>query len=93
MKKSCPGETVSVVDIYSEVGGGSFPDMVIPSVGLALRPGTMTIDGLEKRLRHLPVPVVARIEKEALILDMRTILAQDEKDLVAGVVSVLTNAR
>lgn len=93
LKKSCPGETVSVVDIYSEVGGGSFPDMVIPSVGLALRPGTMTIDGLEKRLRHLPVPVVARIEKEALILDMRTILAQDEKDLVAGVVSVLTNAR
>ena len=93
LRKRCPGADMSVVDIYSEVGGGSFPDMASPSVGIALEPGTMTADSLEKRLRNLPVPVVARIEKEKLILDMRTVLAEDERDLVAAVATVLKNAR
>ncbi len=93
LRKRCPGAGISVVDVYSEVGGGSFPDMVIPSVGVALEPGTMTADSLEKRLRNLPVPVVARIEKEKLMFDMRTILAEDERDLVAAVATVLENAR
>jgi L-seryl-tRNA(Ser) seleniumtransferase len=93
MRKRCPGARPSVVDVYSEVGGGSFPDMVIPSVGVALQPGTMTIDALEKGLRGLPVPVIARIEKDRVILDMRTVLAQDERDLTAAVSSVLDNAR
>ncbi len=92
LRKRCPEAGISVVDIYSEVGGGSFPDMVIPSVGVALQPPAMTVADMEKRLRHLTVPVIARIEKEKLILDMRTVLAQDEGDLVKGVASVLENA-
>lgn len=92
LRKRCRDAGISVVDIHSEVGGGSFPDMVIPSVGVALRPAAMSIAELEKRLRRLTVPVVARIEKETLILDMRTVLARDEGDLVAAVASVLENA-
>ncbi len=91
IKKRCPGAGISVVDVYSEVGGGSFPDVAIPSSGIAVRPKSMTIDSLEKKLRHLPVPVIGRIEKGMLILDMRTVLADDEADLVSGVASVLVN--
>ncbi len=92
LRKRCNGVDVSVVEVDSEVGGGSFPDMIVPSVGIALAPFTMTVDSFEKQLRSLSVPVIARIEKEKLIFDMRTVLAQDEKDLAQGIISVCTNA-
>jgi len=93
LRKRCPDAGVSVIDVDSEVGGGSFPDMVIPSVGVALESRTMTIAALEAKLRHLPLPVIARIEKERLILDLRTVLAEDEADLVAAVARAFENDR
>ncbi|MCK9228440.1 MAG: L-seryl-tRNA(Sec) selenium transferase [Syntrophorhabdaceae bacterium] len=92
LKKRCPGADISVVDIESEVGGGSFPDMMIPSAGIALVSSGMTADACEKRLRQRPVPVIARIEKERLLFDMRTVLAHDETDLAAAIISVYTDA-
>ncbi len=90
LKKRCPGADISVVELDSEVGGGSFPDIIIPSAGIALVPSAMTAGTFEKKLREQSVPVVARIEKEKLIFDMRTVLAHDEADLLAAIVSVYT---
>ena len=92
LRKRCPGADVSVVDTGSEVGGGSFPDMIIPSAGIALVPSGITADTFEKRLRGRPVPVIARIEKERLIFDMRTVLTHDEADLIEAIASVYTDA-
>ncbi len=92
LKKRCPGADISVVHTGSEVGGGSFPDMVIPSSAIAIVPSAITADAFEKRLRDRPVPVIARIEKERLIFDMRTVLAHDEKDLIEAIASVYTDA-
>ncbi len=93
LRKKCPHAGASVIDVNSEVGGGSFPDMVIPSAGVALEPRTMTLAALEAKLRRLPLPVIARIEKERLILDIRTVLAEDEGDLVAAVAGAFQNDR
>lgn len=92
LRKRCPDAHLSVVDTGSEVGGGSFPDMVIPSAGIALVPSHMTADAFEKRLRGRPVPVIARIEKERLIFDMRTVLRHDEADLMEAIASVYSDA-
>ncbi len=92
LKKRCPGAGISVVDTDSEVGGGSFPDMTIPSAGIALIPRAMTVAAFEKHLRECRVPVIARIEHERLLFDMRTVLAHDEADLVEAIVSVYTDA-
>lgn len=92
IKKKCPQADISVVETESEVGGGSFPDMIIPSVGIEVAPSPMTADAFEKRLRRYAVPVIARIEHERLIFDMRTILAYDEPDLAAAIISVYTDA-
>lgn len=89
IRKRCPGVDITVVEIDSEVGGGSFPDMAIPSAGISLKGPAMTVDSLEKSLRNLAVPVLGRIESERLILDMRTVLEEDEADLLAGLTSVL----
>lgn len=91
VKKRCPGVRIEILDVDSEVGGGSFPDMIIPSAGIALVPPAMTVAAFEKRLRDHIVPVIARIEHDRLIFDMRTVLAHDETDLAAAIISVLTD--
>ncbi|MBA4391503.1 MAG: L-seryl-tRNA(Sec) selenium transferase [Syntrophus sp. (in: bacteria)] len=93
LKKKCNNVTVSVVEVYSEVGGGSFPDVVIPSYGLSFIPHNMSVEALEARLRNLAVPIVGRIEKERLLFDMRTILQEDEPLVLSGLETALSNGQ
>ncbi len=84
---------VQVVALYSEVGGGSLPDVQIPSWGLALRPSRMSVTALDSGLRSLVTPVVGRIEKERFLIDVRTIQESDERDLVSALREVLRDGR
>jgi L-seryl-tRNA(Ser) seleniumtransferase len=84
LKMRCGNMTVSVAEIYSEVGGGSLPDVIIPSYGILIKPHSISLEVLEKRLRNLEVPIVGRIEKETFILDMRTILKEEEPFVLSG---------
>jgi L-seryl-tRNA(Ser) seleniumtransferase len=89
VRKRCGNLSVSVAAVHSEVGGGSLPDVVIPSFAVALKPEAISVERLEERLRALDVPVVGRIERERLIIDMRTILRNDEPFLVSGIETAL----
>jgi L-seryl-tRNA(Ser) seleniumtransferase len=60
----------------SQIGSGALPLETIPSHGLAITPRTRKeagrrLEALAARLRSLPVPVLGRIEKGALVLDLR----------------------
>jgi L-seryl-tRNA(Ser) seleniumtransferase len=81
----CGAVSLQGVEVLSEVGGGTLPTVTIPSYGIAVKPHHLTVEAFEKRLRHLDVPIVGRIEKDALILDMRTIVSEDEPFIVAGI--------
>ena len=60
------------------VGGGSLPKAEIPSFAIAIKPETMTADGLANRLRAGAPPVIGLVERGRLKLDLRTIFpAQD----------------
>jgi L-seryl-tRNA(Ser) seleniumtransferase len=76
---------VAILDVTSQVGGGAFPDIALPSRALGLRAEKMTASELERRLRRADPPVIGRIDNDMVILDMRTILAQDEPFVVAAV--------
>jgi len=76
---------VDTTPVYSEVGGGSFPDFKLPSYAVTVIPENMPLDVFEERLRYLHIPIIARIEKERLIFDVRTILKKDEEDLIKGI--------
>jgi L-seryl-tRNA(Ser) seleniumtransferase len=87
LRKASLPLSVAVVDVDSEVGGGSLPDAYIPSCGVALKPKSMTVETLETRLRALDIPVIGRVERDNLILDMRTILKEDEVSLFSGLLT------
>jgi L-seryl-tRNA(Ser) seleniumtransferase len=89
-----PAFIVDVVDCASQVGSGALPLEKVPSAGLAIRPakargGGRALAALAAALRHLPIPVVARIDDQALILDMRCL---DDEAAFAANLSGLTGA-
>lgn len=63
------------------VGGGTYPDVEIPSWAVALRPGAGA-EALAEALREGAPPVVGRIEDEELLLDLRTVDPAEDETLV-----------
>ncbi|HRQ83288.1 MAG TPA: L-seryl-tRNA(Sec) selenium transferase, partial [Azospirillaceae bacterium] len=67
---------VQVVDCASQIGSGALPLETIASCGLAIAPADRKasgalVEGLAAAFRALPVPVVGRIDKGALLFDLR----------------------
>jgi L-seryl-tRNA(Ser) seleniumtransferase len=93
LKRMAGGVAVDVVLLSSEVGGGSFPEVQIPSAGLALSPETISVDELERRMRKLDVPIIGHIEKDRLLIDMRTVQEEDERELVSGIAAALRDGQ
>lgn len=78
------GISVSLAASRSQIGSGALPVETVPSSGLRLAPpsGGRALDALAAALRHLPVPVIGRIEDGALLLDLRCL--QDEAGFLAS---------
>jgi L-seryl-tRNA(Ser) seleniumtransferase len=71
------------VSCLSTVGGGSLPEETLPSWGLALH--VRQPNRFLARLRSQPVPVIARVENERVLLDARTVLPEQDEILLAGI--------
>ncbi|MCX8021709.1 MAG: L-seryl-tRNA(Sec) selenium transferase [Syntrophorhabdaceae bacterium] len=84
--------SITLVELESQVGGGSLPDVYLPSYGIAIKPKTITIERLEGILRALEVPIIGRIEKDTLLIDLRTILPEDEPYLIKGLKEAIAKA-
>lgn len=69
--------TAELEEDVSQIGGGSLPGYEIPGWVIKLQPKEMSVNELETTLRLGSIPVIARIKKEALLLDVRTV---DEED-------------
>jgi L-seryl-tRNA(Ser) seleniumtransferase len=65
------------------VGGGSLPEVTLPTFVLALPPGAA--DEVAARLRRADPPVVARIEEDRVVLDPRTVMPGEDDAVVQAV--------
>ncbi|MBK5226023.1 MAG: L-seryl-tRNA(Sec) selenium transferase [Thermoleophilia bacterium] len=68
--------TVAVEKAASKVGGGALPLLELDSYVCSVLPSAITVDDLAARLRETDPPVIGRIHKERLLLDVRTILPE-----------------
>jgi L-seryl-tRNA(Ser) seleniumtransferase len=74
-----PGAEIAPADAY--VGGGSAPERPVPGEALSL-PGD---DALLVRLRTGEPPVVGYLKEGRLVLDLRSVAAEDDEALLAAV--------
>lgn len=75
--------TCEVKSSISMTGGGAFPGEEFPSAAVVITPKGKSCQELSRELRRLPVPVIAYIKGEKLWLDMRTVSAEEAKELQA----------
>ena len=79
----CPqGCVCQLAESPGEAGGGSMPGISLPGWAAALTPA----EELEQFFRGWEIPVIGRIHKGRLLLDVRTLLPGDE-DVIAAALS------
>lgn len=80
------GLTVRTLASESQPGSGSAPGVTLPTCAVAVRHARLSASALASALRAAPVPVFARVQDDALLLDPRTLLPGDEEELLRAFV-------
>ncbi len=71
--------TLVGIDGHSRIGGGALPLQKLPTRLLCLTPKKMSAQEMEGWLRSYDPPIIARIETDQVLLDMRTIREKELK--------------
>jgi len=74
---------VAMISGSSAVGGGSAPGLQLPTVLLSIEKEGQSAAATEAWLRALDPPVIARIEHDRVVLDLRTVLPDQDDTLAA----------
>jgi L-seryl-tRNA(Ser) seleniumtransferase len=82
---------LEITDGSSLAGGGSTPTQVLPTKLIRIASARYSAMQLEQRLRRAPtgISVIARVEDDRLILDLRTVLPEQEPTLLKTVSAAL----
>ena len=83
------GVVADVAPAESAVGGGSLPGERLPTSVLLITPARGSAADLLRRLRDHEPPVIGRIEQERVLLDPRTVLADEDDQVVDAVARAL----
>jgi len=87
-KLDSPNFSLQLADGASKVGGGALPLLVIPTCLVALVPGRLSANAIEQKLRDYDPPIISRVEKDQVLLDVRTV-QEPELRILAGAIKVL----
>ncbi len=77
------GIPLQVRQSESAAGGGSTPGKHLPTWVIELTASDPIV--FERRLRNAPIPIIARIEHDKILLDLRTVGEDEEAALIAAI--------
>jgi L-seryl-tRNA(Ser) seleniumtransferase len=80
-----PGFRAEIIDGASTTGGGSAPGSTLPTKLIAIAVDGVSTTALDARLRAGDPPIVARIQDDCVVLDLRTVAEAEEPDLVNAI--------
>lgn len=84
-KRANAGLRCEIIEGHSAIGGGAAPTTHLRTPLIALSHETLTADKLEQRLRFSNTPVIARINENRVLLDLRTVAVEEETELLEAV--------
>jgi L-seryl-tRNA(Ser) seleniumtransferase len=77
-----------IVEGESAIGGGAAPTSRLRTPLISITHAKLSANQLEEQLRRSDRPVIARIEDDRVLLDLRTVAAEDDATLAAAVTSL-----
>jgi L-seryl-tRNA(Ser) seleniumtransferase len=82
------GLSSRVIDGHSTIGGGSAPGSTLPTALLELQADSLSASALAAGLRAARPPVIARVERDRVVLDLRTV-PPDQDEMVIQVLQTV----
>ncbi|RBW69586.1 L-seryl-tRNA(Sec) selenium transferase [Bacillus taeanensis] len=73
-----------LINEISQIGGGTMPDVELPTFAVAVTNEHLSSHELSERLRKGTPAIVTRIKENKVIIDFRTITKQELSELIAG---------
>lgn len=71
------GCQMEVVDVFDEAGGGSLPDLQLKGKAISLTVEGLSANQLQELLRKESTPIICRIVKDKVLLNVRTISKEE----------------
>jgi len=90
LKSSSKQLSAEVIETSGQAGGGSLPAEDFPSFAVAIEFCGISVQNLENRLRNWDIPIITRIHKNRLLLDIRTI-DTEEFDIISKAVKYISD--
>ena len=87
--KGVEGIKAEIVKDLSRPGGGSLPEVSLPTYCLLVECEGMSPEGIARALREADPPVIGRVRKDQFLLDMRTVLDEEIPDLVRSLITLV----
>ena len=85
-----PQKFYSIDNTSSTVGGGTFPETNIDSVAICMN-DQKYIMSLENYLLNLEIPILGKVERQRLMLDLRTIFPEYDSYLIDNLNNFFNN--
>jgi L-seryl-tRNA(Ser) seleniumtransferase len=76
---------------FAAAGGGSLPTQQIPTILVAIKNKKITASKMEEKLRKLEVPIIVRVDKDEILLDLRTVAEDDFAFIIEGLRRITSN--
>lgn len=84
VERAQTGLNLSLIEGDSVIGGGCAPEAKLPTVLISVTSSSLSPALLEERLRANRPPIIARIEEDRLLIDLRTVRQNDEELILAA---------
>jgi L-seryl-tRNA(Ser) seleniumtransferase len=82
------GLEVWIEEGESVIGGGSAPEVGLPTAIIAVRSERFSAATIEERLRRHAPPIIVRAEKDHVLIDLRTVASDEESVIIEALAEI-----
>ena len=83
-----PTMTTRIIDGFSMIGGGSLPLEKIPTLLMGVKFSDLSTSTVHTKLRQRSFPIICRIQDDELLFDLRTVLMNQDQEIISALVEV-----
>jgi len=87
-KLSATNLATELIDGESIIGGGAAPSATLPTTLLAITHRSLSASELSGALRNSQPPIIARVEDARVLLDLRTVLPDQDDSILASMLAL-----